>query len=83
VIFHRGADNAAGVGDEIRQHQRARLVQHAFGFRGEGNVCALRDELGFQARHVISADDIRAGGGNPDFTFDIDHASTSSLWPSG
>jgi len=33
----------------------------------------LRHELGFQARHIVSANHIGAGGGNPNLAFDIDH----------
>ena len=83
VVFHRGADDAAGVGDEIGNHQRACFVEEPFGFRGERNVSSLRYELGFQARHVVFADHVRARGGNPNLAFDIDHRIGISFCPSG
>ena len=54
-VFHRGADHAAGVGDEVGQYQRAIFVQHALGFQRERNIGARRHEFGFQARDAVFA----------------------------
>ena len=80
VVFDRGADDAAGVGDEVRQYQNSILVQHALGFGRERNVGALRHEFGFQARDVVFADDIGASRGNPDLAFDVDDRIDSKLF---
>ena len=58
-------------------------MQHAFGFGGEWNICALGYELGFQARDIVFADDIRARRGNPDLAFDIDHGVGIELFTIG
>ena len=72
VVFHRGADHAAGIGDEIGDDQYSLFVQDSFSLRRKRNVRSLRDEFGFQTSDIVFADDVRAGRRDPDFTFDVD-----------
>ena len=72
VVFHRGADHAAGIGDEIGDDQYPLFVQDSFRLWRKRNVRSLRDEFGFQTSDIVFADDIGAGRRDPDFTFDVD-----------
>ena len=72
VVFHRGADHAAGIGDEIGDDQCPLFVQDSFRLWRKRDVRSLRNEFGFQTSDVVFADDVRAGRRDPDFTFDVD-----------
>ena len=44
AIFHRGTDDAAGIGDEIWNHENAARIQRLLRFECAWNVGALRHE---------------------------------------
>ena len=83
VIFNRRADDAAGIGDKVRNDQRASFVQYPLCFRRKRNIRSLWNEFGFQASDIVFANDVGPCGGNPDFTFDVDHRLDVSFSPSG
>ena len=72
VVFDGCADDAAGVGDEVGQHERAPIVENFFRFRRKGNIGTLRYKFGLQSGHIVLANDVGPRSGYPDLAFDID-----------
>ena len=52
AVLDRGADDAAGVGDEIRYGEDATVVQDALGPRRHRDIGALEDDLGLELEGV-------------------------------
>lgn len=73
MVFNCGANDAAGVRDEVGYAKDAIRVKVLLGPARERNVRPLNDQARFQSRHVLFAHDIRPRCGNPDLTLDVEH----------
>ncbi len=79
VIFHRSADDTAGIGDEVGQVQHPLGMQILLCFRGQRDVGPLRNQLCFQAMDVVLVQDVGSGGRHPDVTVKVNHLFTLKL----
>ena len=76
MVLHRGADDAAGVSDEVRHAEHLPLVQHALGLGGDRDIGPLDNELRLELTDVVRMDHVRAGGRDPDIAVDTDRRVT-------
>lgn len=65
AIFDCGTDDAAGIRDEIWNHENAARVQRLLRFEGAWNIGALRHETRAQPRHIVGAHHIGTCGWYP------------------
>src|SRR5690606_36870793 len=72
VVLHRGADHAAGVGDEIGHAQDAALVQRTLGVGGDADVGPLDADLRTHRVHLVGADHARPRRRDLDVAVDAD-----------
>lgn len=80
-ILGCGADDAAGVGDEIRQDQYAARGERGLGIGGARDIGTLRHQTCPQPRHVAGMDRIRPCRRDPDVAGDVDDRIARELPP--
>lgn len=71
--FHRGADDATGIGDEIGDDEHPTLMQETLGIRCAGDIGPLDHQPRLQLIDVAPIDDVRTGRRDPDIAGQTDH----------
>ncbi len=66
--FDRGADDPADIGDEIRYHHYAPVVQCGLCLCRHRNIGALHDQTGSYISGIRAVDNVGSGGGDQDVT---------------
>lgn len=71
AVFRGGANDPAGIRNEVGNDHHSARVQGRFRIQRAWNVCALCNQLGLEAIDIVRADDIRPRCGNPDVARNI------------
>jgi len=73
VVFDRGADHPAGIGDEVGHNQNVLVVHDLFRLGGGGNIGPLQHQLGLERADIIFAQHVGPRGRDPDVAVDAHH----------
>ena len=73
-MFHSSTNDPTRIGDEIRDAKDTPVMKHSLGSGCHRNVGTLHNKSGTEPFHINFMQNIRAGGGNPDLTLDVNNS---------
>ena len=79
AILHRRANDAACIGDKVRNDKHPAVMQRLLCFERARNVGALRQQTRAQSRDIVSADYIGARCRYPNVTFNVENSVRRKL----
>ena len=79
AIFYRGTDDAAGIRDEIWNHENTSRMQCPLRFQRAGNIGTLRHQTRAQSRYVVGVHHIRTCCWYPYVAIDIENRVSRKL----